>query len=199
MTKPSRKPSRYDREKPYHFEVRMKLWLSRIIFHVWTIELRRWPKVTFQDRCLGFPNHPYFLIFMKMALIYDPLNDIDLFAWGLPFDHDIYEMAISFKHPVKITPPTKQRLFREGLGLILLGFDGSPLKISRTPQILKEKAPYVVMYAIRRFWRGSDEKLLQWSPPRLVKSLHGVFWLGTSTLSMDRVFLCLRKDEEKSS
>ena len=25
MTKPSRKPSRYDREKPYHFEVRMKL------------------------------------------------------------------------------------------------------------------------------------------------------------------------------
>ena len=85
MTKPSRKPSRYDREKPYHFEVRMKLWLSRIIFHVWTIELRRWPKVTFQDRCLGFPNHPYFLIFMKMALIYDPLNDIDLFAWGLPF------------------------------------------------------------------------------------------------------------------
>ena len=75
MTKPSRKPSRYDREKPYHFEVRMKLWLSRIIFHVWTIELRRWPKVTFQDRCLGFPNHPYFLIFMKMALIYNPLND----------------------------------------------------------------------------------------------------------------------------
>ena len=65
--------------------------------------------------------------------------------------HDIYEMAISFKHPVKITPPTKQWLFRERLGLILLGFDGSPLKISRTPQILKEKAPYVVMYAIRRF------------------------------------------------
>ena len=25
MAKPSRKPSRYDREKPYHFEVRMKL------------------------------------------------------------------------------------------------------------------------------------------------------------------------------
>ena len=25
MTEPSRKPSRYDREKPYHFEVRMKL------------------------------------------------------------------------------------------------------------------------------------------------------------------------------
>ena len=87
-----------------------------------------------------------------MALIYDPLNDIDLFAWCLPFyDHDIYEMAISFKRPVKITPPTKQRLYREGLGLILLGFGGSPLKISRTPQILKEKAPYVVMYAIRRF------------------------------------------------
>ena len=77
---------------------------------------------------------------MKMALIYDPLNDIDLF-----------EMAISFKRAVKIIPPTKQRLFREGLGLILLGFDGSPLKISRTPQILKEKAPCVVMYAIRRF------------------------------------------------
>ena len=88
---------------------------------------------------------------MKMALIYDPLNDIDLFAWGLPFDHDIYEIAISFKHPVKITPTTKQWLFREGLGLILLGFGGSLLKISGTPQILKEKAPYVVMYAIRRF------------------------------------------------
>ena len=88
---------------------------------------------------------------MKMALIYDPLNDIGLFAWGLPFDQDIYEMAISFKHPVKITPPTKQWLFREGLGLILLGFGGSPLKISRTPQTLKEKTPYVVMYAIRRF------------------------------------------------
>ena len=74
-----------------------------------------------------------------MALIYDPLNDIDLFAWGLPFD--IYEMAISFKHPVKITPPTKQRLFREGLGLFLLvGFDGSLLKIGRPPQNLKEKA-----------------------------------------------------------
>ena len=81
------------------------------------------------------------------------------------FDHDIYERAISFKRAVKIIPPTKQWLFRERLGLILLGFDGSPLKISRTPQILKEKAPYVVMYAIRRFWRGSDEKLLQWSPP----------------------------------
>ena len=67
------------------------------------------------------------------------------------FDHDIYEMAISFKRAVKIIPPTKQRLFREGLGLILLGFGGSPLKISGTPQILKEKAPYVVMYAIRRF------------------------------------------------
>ena len=86
---------------------------------------------------------------MKMALIYDPLNDIDLFAWCL--DHDIYEMAISFKRAVKITPPTKQWLFREGLGLILLGCGGSPLKISGTPQILKEKAPYVVMYAIRRF------------------------------------------------
>ena len=98
-----------------------------------------------------------------MALIYDPLNDIDLFAWCPPFDHDItktasflfdhdiYEMAISFKHLVKITPPTKQWLFREGLGLILLGFDGSLLKISRTHQTLKEKAPYVVMYAIRRF------------------------------------------------
>ena len=88
---------------------------------------------------------------MKMALIYDPLNDIDLFAWCLPFDHDIYEMAISFKRAVKIIPPTKQWLFREGLGLILLGCGGSPLKISGTPQILKEKAPYVVMYAIRRF------------------------------------------------
>ena len=88
---------------------------------------------------------------MKMALIYDPLNDIDLFAWGLPFDHHIHEMGISFKHPVKITPPTKQWLFREGLGLILLGCGGSPLKISGTPQNLKEKAPYVVMYAIRRF------------------------------------------------
>ena len=85
---------------------------------------------------------------MKMALIYDPLNDIDLFAWGLPFDHDIYEMAISFKHPVKITPPTKQRLFGEGLGSFILGFDGPLLKIggtSGTPKNLKEKAPHVVM------------------------------------------------------
>ena len=49
---------------------------------------------------------------MKMALIYDPLNDIDLFAWGLSFDHDIYEMAISPKRAVKIIPPTKQRLLR---------------------------------------------------------------------------------------
>ena len=81
---------------------------------------------------------------MKMALIYDSLNDFELFAWGLPFDHDIYEMAISFKHPVKIIQPTKQWNFREGIGLILLGFDGSP-------QTSKEKAPYVVMYAIRRF------------------------------------------------
>ena len=79
-----------------------------------------------------------------MILIY-------LHGASLLTDHDIYEMAISFKHPVKITPPTKQRLFREGLRLILLGCGGSPLKISGTPQILKEKAPYVVMYAIRRF------------------------------------------------
>ena len=86
-----------------------------------------------------------------MALIYDPLNDIDLFTWGLPFYHDIYEMAISFKRAVKIIPPTTQWLFREGLGLILLGCGGSPLKISGTPQILKEKAPCVVLYAIRRF------------------------------------------------
>ena len=84
-------------------------------------------------------------------MIYDPLNDIDLFAWCLPFGHDIYEMAISFKRAVKITPPTKQWLFREGLGLILLGCGASLLKISGTPQILKEKAPYVVMYAVRRF------------------------------------------------
>ena len=88
---------------------------------------------------------------MKMALIYDPLNDIDLFAWCPPFDHDIYEMAISPKRAVKIIPPTKQRLFRDELGLILLGCGGSLLKISGTPQNLKEKAPYVVMYAIRRF------------------------------------------------
>jgi len=76
-----------------------------------------------------------------------------IYLHGAPLltDHDIYEMAISFKHPVKITPPTKQWLFREGLGLILLGCGGSPLKISGTPQILKEKTPYVVMYAIRRF------------------------------------------------
>ena len=85
---------------------------------------------------------------MKMALIYDPLNDIDLFAWGLSFDHDIYEMAISFKPPVKIIPPTKQRLVREGLRLILLGFDGSLLKISRTPQNLKEKAPYGFRFSV---------------------------------------------------
>ena len=60
-------------------------------------------------------------------------------------------MAISFKHPVKIIPPTKQWLFRDGLGLFLLGYGGSLLKIGRTPQNLQEKAPYVVMYAIRRF------------------------------------------------
>ena len=88
---------------------------------------------------------------MKMALIYDPLNDIDLFVWGLPFDHDIYEMAISPKRAVKIIPPTKQWLFRDGLGLNLLACGGSLLKISRTHQTLKEKAPYVVMHAIRRF------------------------------------------------
>ena len=63
----------------------------------------------------------------------------------------MFEMAISFKHPVKIIPPTKQWLFRDGLGLNLLGCGGSLLKISGTPQNLKEKAPYVVMYAIRRF------------------------------------------------
>ena len=79
-----------------------------------------------------------------MILIY-------LHGASLLIDHDIYEMAISFKHPVKITPPTKQWLFREGLGLILLGCGASLLKISGTPQILKEKAPYVVMHAIRRF------------------------------------------------
>ena len=75
MTKPSRKPSRYDREKPYHFEVRMKLWLSRIIFHVWTIELRRCLKVTFQDRCLGFPKRPCFPKFMKMVAHGAPVTD----------------------------------------------------------------------------------------------------------------------------
>ena len=65
--------------------------------------------------------------------------------------HDIYDVAISPKRAVKIIPPTKQRLFRDERGLILLGCGGSLLKISRTHQTLKEKAPYVVMHAIRRF------------------------------------------------
>ena len=79
-----------------------------------------------------------------MALINDPLNDIDLFAWSLLVASLIYEMAISPKRPVKITFPTKQRLCRKELGLILLGPGGSPLKISGTPQNLSEKALYVV-------------------------------------------------------
>ena len=55
----------------------------------------------------------------------------------------IYEVEISLKRPVKITSPTKERLYRKELGLILLGLGGLPLKISGTPQNLSEKAPYM--------------------------------------------------------
>ena len=140
MTKPSREPSRYDQEKTYHFEVGMERWISRTFFKFWMIEWTCWPKVTFQDRCLGFPNHPYFLVFMKMALIYDPLNDIDLFAGAPRSTMVTCEVEISPKRPLKINPPTKQRLFRQELGLILPGCGWLLLKISGTPQNLSENA-----------------------------------------------------------
>ena len=53
---------------------------------------------------------------MKMALIYDPLNDIDLFAWSPPDGGGAHEVAILFKHALKVTPLTKQRLFGDKLG-----------------------------------------------------------------------------------
>ena len=78
---------------------------------------------------------------MNMALTYGPLNDIDLFAWSPPDGGGAYEVAISFKHALKIIPLTKQRLFEDKLGLFLLGFDGPPLKISGAHQNLKMKTP----------------------------------------------------------
>ena len=76
-----------------------------------------------------------------MALTYGPLNDIDLFAWSPPDGGGAYEVAISFKHALKIIPLTKQRLFEDELGLFLLGLAGPPLKISGAHQNLKTKAP----------------------------------------------------------
>ena len=72
---------------------------------------------------------------------------------------------ITFKHPVKITSPTKQRLFREGLGFFLLGFDGSPLKISGTPQNLQEKASYVVMTQSADFDGALMKSYFSGAPP----------------------------------
>ena len=51
-----------------------------------------------------------------------------------------YDVALSFKHALKITPLTKQRLFEDKLGLFLLGLDGPLLKISWAHQNLKTKA-----------------------------------------------------------
>ena len=48
--------SRYDRKKTMPFKVRIKLWLSIFFLGVWTMELRCVLEVTFQGRCLGFPN-----------------------------------------------------------------------------------------------------------------------------------------------
>jgi hypothetical protein len=41
-----------------------------------------------------------------------------------PDDGDAYEIALSFKQAIKITPLIKQRLFGDKLGLFLLGLDG---------------------------------------------------------------------------
>ena len=62
-------------------------------------------------------------------------------------DGDAYEMALSFKQAIKITPLIKQRLFGDKLGLFLLGLDGPPLNISWAPhQNLKTKALYLGNY-----------------------------------------------------
>ena len=57
-----------------------------------------------------------------------------------------YDVALSFKHALKITPLTKQRLFGDKLGLFLLGLDGPPLKISGAHQNLKTKTLYIGNY-----------------------------------------------------
>ena len=76
---------------------------------------------------------------MNIALTYGSLGDIDLFAWSPPDGGGAYEVAISFKHALKIIPLTKQRLFEDELGLFLLGLAGPPLKISWAHQNLKTK------------------------------------------------------------
>ena len=83
---------------------------------------------------------------MIIALTYGPLNDIDLFAWSPPDGGGAHEVALSFKHTLKITPLTKQRLFEDKLGLFLLGLDGQPLKISGAHQNLKTKTLYTGNY-----------------------------------------------------
>ena len=76
-----------------------------------------------------------------MALTYGSLGDIDLFAWSPPDGGGAHEVAILFKHALKIIPLTKQRLFEDELGLFLLGLAGPPLKISGAHQNLKMKTP----------------------------------------------------------
>ena len=83
---------------------------------------------------------------MNMALTYGPLNDIDLFAWSPPDGGDAYEVALPFKHALKITPLAIQRLFENELGLFLLGLDGPLLKISWAHQNLKTKTLYAGNY-----------------------------------------------------
>ena len=83
---------------------------------------------------------------MNIALTYGSLGDIDLFAWSPPDGGGAHEVAILFKHALKVTPLTKQRLFEDKLGLFLLGFDGPPLKISGAHQNLKTKTLYAGNY-----------------------------------------------------
>jgi hypothetical protein len=83
---------------------------------------------------------------MNIALTYGPLSDIDLFAWSPPDGGDAYEVALPFKHALKIIPLTKQRLFEDELGLFLLGLAGPPLKISWAHQNLKTKTLYAGNY-----------------------------------------------------
>ena len=71
---------------------------------------------------------------MNIALNYGSLNDIDLFAWSPPDGGGAHEVALSFKHTLKITPLTKQRLFVDKLEWFLFGLDGQPLKISGAHQ-----------------------------------------------------------------
>ena len=55
-----------------------------------------------------------------------------------------YEVALSFKHALVVTPLTKQRLFGDKIGLLLLGLDGQPLKIIGAHQNIKTKAPHEI-------------------------------------------------------